>query len=112
MCACDAAQYSTDQSEAAGDDHADDERLKVVVFNEHVRVAAQLPEHSTNECVIHHCQQRRTLGRTRLGTTLVRVLHEHHVHLPHTHSSLRSVRLSVCLSVTSSVVNTIRQCLN
>ena len=73
--------WSTDQSEAGRDDHHDDERLEVVVFHQHVSVAAQFPEDASDHSVIHHAQQRRTLARARLGTTFVRVLDEHHVHL-------------------------------
>jgi len=71
----------TDQCEAAADDHEDDERLEVVVFDEDVGVTAQLPEDAANERVFEHTQQRRTLGRTGLWTALIRVLDEHHVHL-------------------------------
>ena len=72
---------STDQCEAGRDDHHDDERLEVVVFHQHVSVATQFPEDASDHSVIHHAQQRRTLARARLGTTFVRVLDEHHVHL-------------------------------
>jgi len=72
----------TDQCQAAGNDHADDERLEVVVFDQDVGETANLPEHLADERVVEQTEQRRTLGGAAPGTALVRIFDEHHVHLP------------------------------
>jgi len=46
-----------DQCEAAGDDHANNERLEVVVFDEHVRVATHFPENATEDGITEHVDQ-------------------------------------------------------
>ena len=45
------------QRQAAGDDHCNDERLEVVVFNKHVSVASHLPEDAPDESIIENGQQ-------------------------------------------------------
>jgi len=73
--------WLADQCQAAGDDHAYNERLEVVVLNEDVSVATHLPEDAANKGVVEHVEQRRTLGRATLWTAFIRVFDKHHVHL-------------------------------
>ena len=70
----------TYQSEAARDDHRYNESLEVCVFDKLVHVAAVAPERTAHGEVVHGVAARRQAVAAR-RPTVVRVLHEYHVHL-------------------------------
>ena len=70
----------TYQSEAARDDHGYNECLEVGVFDELVHVAAVAPERAAHSEVVHGVAARRQAVAAR-RPTVIRVLHEYHVHL-------------------------------
>ena len=69
----------TDQSQAAGADHYDDEGLEVFVLDEFVHVAPECPPALAGLGVDERVAALGSHAARR--TALVRVLYEHHVHL-------------------------------
>lgn len=64
---------ATNQGQTAADNHSDDERLEVTVFNESIHVTATRPESTAQDCAGDDVTARTTFG-TSGRTTLVRVL--------------------------------------
>jgi len=70
----------TDQCETADQDHDDDERLEVLVFDKDEVNIAPVEPRAADACPVEGFPER-TRRRAALGTTLVRVLDVHDRHL-------------------------------
>jgi len=70
----------TDKRQAAGDDHGDDERLEVAMFDEWVGAAAQRPEVAAQDRLSDHVATLAATVVETFRTAVVRVLYEHDAH--------------------------------
>lgn len=70
----------TDQSQAAGNDHDDDESLKVLVFHQLKHVTTKRPPETANDGIVD-CLTALAFLVTAGRKTLIRVSHKHYIHL-------------------------------